>query len=525
MSLPLGVEIFLTAVLSIIICVAIIGNSMVCLAISRSRTLRSQVANVFIVNLAITDLGCASLVMPFSLVSVWFDHWVFGGFLCDVACFFNYCFIIVSMLSLALISVDRHIYVVHPFKYQALMTHRRAIMLVLCTWFVGFIFAAAPPIMRWVIFDNAEIICAVNWESDHRQILAYTTSAFVICFASPIMVMLYCYVGIYKVAKEHAKRIAPPQIVGRICETEPPQEAAECREQSPDLTSVELNEDEPNYTQQDIQTNGKTSTLASQNTKKQSTLKPKSSGFYSNKAIRSILVMILAYIICNTPFSLTKLIKVIKISNEAVPFYINTAASWFGFINPCCNPIIYSILREDFRNAFIRLLPRTISKRFNNDPEGQSMRSQIIGNSQRFATGIRANVTVNIINPSPSKRSSPALIENPLHYDDDYNENMNVNHAVEATIDDVDGDHQTRYEQKNDGIEPDGTIVIRSAPLVTGESSRCSDDEGYTGSQNTSNRQSEDSYASSFSWRRSSFVEMHNAKLYDSSSFTTTVSV
>lgn len=479
-------------------------------------------------NLAITDLGCASLVMPFSLVSVWFDHWIFGSFMCDVACFFNYCFIIVSMLSLALISVDRHIYVVHPFRYQGMVTHRRAFVLVLCTWLVGFIFAAAPPLMRWVIFDNAEIICAVDWESDHSKILAYTVSAFVICFMSPILVMFYCYIGIYRVAKEHAKRIAPPHIVGRIGEIEqPPVQTPEyATEQTPEHVRRNLNGS--NYIQREVSTNGQTSTLT--NTLKQNALiKTKGPGFYSNKAIRSILVMVLAYVLCNTPFSLTKLIKVIKINNEAVPFYINTAASWFGFINPCCNPIIYSILREDFRTAFIKLLPRTIGKRFKKDIEGHTVRSQIIGNSPRLTARIRSNVAVNIINPSPSKRSSPALIENPLHYEGDYgaasNENVNVNNAMEAIKANVEDDHRSRSQMANGDVDSDGPMMIKNAPLVASERSQASDDEGYTGSQVPSKRQSEGSFTTPCWWKRSSSVSEMHTKHQDASPLATTVSV
>ncbi|XP_071492547.1 D(1) dopamine receptor-like [Diadema antillarum] len=431
MSLPFAVQIFLTLILMVVIVMALVGNAMVCLAVSRSRSLRSQVSNVFIVNLAITDMGCASLVMPFSLVSVWHDDWIFGGFLCDVACFFNYCFIIVSMLSLALISVDRHIYVVHPFRYTSLMMHRRAIVLVFCTWLVGFVFAAAPPLMRWVIYDNAEIICAINWESNHQQILAYTISAFVICFMSPIFVMVYSYVGIYKVANSHAKRIAPPQVMGYFVDRDP--------RNSP------LSGEVSSYSQSEFarQENGHSPAHSTSRTpgrprrqKKDERGKQNTPSFYSTKAIRSILVMILAYTICNTPFSLTKLIKVIKINNEAVPFYVNTAASWFGFINPCCNPIIYSITREDFRSAFIKLLPKCITDRLTWRADGMD-NSCAHSNSPSINIRFKSKVQVKIIRATP-QRSSPELLGDPQDAERTPNgstENVNSNNGTASSAD------------------------------------------------------------------------------------------
>ena len=361
---------------------------------------------MFIVNLAIADLSCASLVMPASLVSLWFDRWVFGSFLCDVACFLNYSFIIVSMLSLALISVDRYIYVVHPFRYVTHMTHRRAIASSVCTWVVGFTFALAPPIMEWVIYSNAEVICAVNWESSHNQILAYTASAFVICFMLPIFVMAYCNIRIYQIANNHARRMRPPITLGQI--------ASQPTEQTNGLVPQKTSTGRPKSPPQ----------LKSQGNKLNS------ESCHSSKARRSILVMVLAYLICNTPFSLVKLIKVVKASNEAVPFYVNTAASWFGFVNPCCNPIIYSIMREDFRAAFVRILPKSVTKCLRINANLGPGPSHIIGPSNGTNSPNTYNITMDAVLPGQVKQS-PVITERSVPHEENNvvgsKENVKVN--------------------------------------------------------------------------------------------------
>ena len=308
----LELKIILTILLLIIISLSIVGNILVFLTLLRCRSLRKQISSVFLFNLAMTDIGCAILVMPFAVVSTWKEEWIFGDFWCNGVCFFNYCFIIVSMATLALISLDRYIFVVHPLRYDPMVTRRRAIMCCCFGWLVGFLFGAAPPLARWVWYDDGEIICAINWENDKSNVITYTVTAFVICFMFPMLVMCFAYLHIYKVAKSHATRIS-------------------------------IQSASPNRRPAD-QVGGRRNARTNRQNR------------YNTKAIKTILIMILAYAICNTPFSLTKLLKVIYSDNEVVPKGVNTLASWLGYVNPCCNPIIYAINREEFRTAFYRII-------------------------------------------------------------------------------------------------------------------------------------------------------------------------
>ena len=58
-SRPVVAQVALTISLSLIMMLAISGNLLIFVAISRASYLRSQVGIVFIANLAVTDLGCA----------------------------------------------------------------------------------------------------------------------------------------------------------------------------------------------------------------------------------------------------------------------------------------------------------------------------------------------------------------------------------------------------------------------------------------------------------------------------------
>ncbi|XP_038067637.1 alpha-2A adrenergic receptor-like isoform X2 [Patiria miniata] len=333
-SRPLSLQICLSVSLFALMLLAIGGNLIVFLAIFRSTSLRAQVANIFIVNLALTDFGCSVLVMPFSLVSVWQGRWVFSPVWCKEVCLLNYCFIITSMLTLALISVDRRIYVTHPLLYSLIMTRRRAVALVLSTWVVALAFAVPPLVLDWVEYDDNEIVCAIDWEIGlGASVISYTVSACAICYLAPIVVIVYSYWGVLKVARRHAARIVPV-----IHLTEVPHTTTTTRRESQYTSSSRSDTQQPNEARTDPrQVRGKK---------------------YATRAIKLILTLVIFYIICNTPFCLTKLIKVAMGDNEAVPSYISTLASWMAFLNPACNPVIYSILREDFRTAFLKILPK-----------------------------------------------------------------------------------------------------------------------------------------------------------------------
>ncbi|XP_022080525.1 beta-2 adrenergic receptor-like [Acanthaster planci] len=357
LSRPLPVQVFLTVSLSIVMLVAIGGNLMVFLAVSRNTSLRTQVANTFIVNLALTDFGCSVLVMPFSLVSMWHSHWVFSSFWCDAVCFFNYCFIITSMSTLALISVDRYIYVIYPLRYDVIMSRGRAMALALSTWAVAVAFAVPPSSLDWVQYDNYEIICAIDWETGDfgTSAIVYTTTAFVICFLTPAAVMVYSYWGVFKVARRHAARVLP---VIHMTEQARPATGVR-REESPWSVTAGTDTQQTNRDRQESR-HGSLASSSSSGSRERKQV---------TKAVKPILTMVVIYVVCNTPFSLTKLIKVVMAGNQTVPSYVSTLASWMAFLNPACNPMIYSIMRKDYQRVFWGFLPKSLQRYRRRDSE------------------------------------------------------------------------------------------------------------------------------------------------------------
>jgi cholecystokinin-like receptor len=66
---------------SIIFLLAIIGNALVIITLSANRRMRS-VTNIFLLNLAVSDLLLGVFCMPFTLVGVLLKEFVFGSLMC-----------------------------------------------------------------------------------------------------------------------------------------------------------------------------------------------------------------------------------------------------------------------------------------------------------------------------------------------------------------------------------------------------------------------------------------------------------
>lgn len=298
------VEIGINAlILFVLFIVALFGNFLVIVAIVNSNNLRNQLSNILIVNLSITDITSALVVMSTSFLAVALDIEYIHPVWCNACCIMNYVCIIVSMLTLAFISVDRYFAIIHALTYSVIMTKSRMLIMVGYSWFQGAAFAAAPALLKWVHYDYWEAICAIDWHREKVQAVYYVIVAFILCFVVPGGVMTAAYFSIIR----EARKVLP--LNGAI-----------------------------NAPQQD------------QLAKK------------AAKTVKSLLIVVVFFFICMTPFCITKLLKVIFDNKNLVPTYTNLTAAYFQFAASGVNPFIYAIFRLDFRNAFQRILKKAAAQ-------------------------------------------------------------------------------------------------------------------------------------------------------------------
>lgn len=282
-----------STVLSCIIFVVIVGNITVILAITKTTHLLQQRSNMFLINLSITDMSSAILVMSTSLGAITNDMHMMNLSWCNFNCCMNYVLIIVSMLTLSFISIDRYITTKYPLRYRSIMNKTKIIAMILYSWFQGLAFGLAPVIVKWIHYDYWEAVCAIDWQTEIIQARYYVVTACIICFIIPGVLMSINYSLIMWDIKQMPK--------------------------IPNLQKADSME--------------------------------RNDGNDHRKVMRSLLVIVVLFFICMTPFCAIKFIKVITPSTR-VPGYVTLFATYVQYMSSAVNPFVYGIFRRDFRKAY-----------------------------------------------------------------------------------------------------------------------------------------------------------------------------
>jgi len=200
----------------VIMLVAVGGNLLILAAIYIDKTLQT-ITNAFIINLACADLLLSIIGMPFTLASSIKYEWVFGDTWCKVNGMANSLFCIASILTLAVVSVDRYCAILYPFKYATWITNKVAAGMIVYIWFHALLMACLP-LTNWTqyTFIRSESICTVRWEYS----ISFTLFLFSVCFFLPLGVMMVTYLRIFRTARKQSRKIVP--VTGEIEAREDP---------------------------------------------------------------------------------------------------------------------------------------------------------------------------------------------------------------------------------------------------------------------------------------------------------------
>ena len=183
--------------------VGMIGNSMIILAVSFSRTLQTP-TNAFVTNLSVADL-LTSFFVVWSLVSLLnVDGWPFpqSYWLCQATGFMIIACVGASTYNLGLIALNRLILIVRPNLYKKIFSSWKLVFLV-----------AIP----WIVPGGSEIVVlatgngAVGFDTDgtcsdiesHERSEVFINGQIAIGFPLPLAAILFSYVWIYIYLKRH----------------------------------------------------------------------------------------------------------------------------------------------------------------------------------------------------------------------------------------------------------------------------------------------------------------------------------
>lgn len=159
-----------------------------------------SVTNLFISNLAASDLLITFLGMPNMITQLYLnDKWIFGGFMCKLVVFLQSVSVASSVLTLLVITKDRFVAIVFPFKPR--MEFRSAGIILALIW-LSALGVMAPLVYAMRVQANSQgyEVCIEDWSPVFDAATAprnYTVVLFVSLYLTPLLTMavLYSIIG------------------------------------------------------------------------------------------------------------------------------------------------------------------------------------------------------------------------------------------------------------------------------------------------------------------------------------------
>uniref|UniRef100_A0A3B1JWA2 Neuropeptide FF receptor 1 n=2 Tax=Astyanax mexicanus TaxID=7994 RepID=A0A3B1JWA2_ASTMX len=188
----------LSYLLVLLLCVG--GNGLVCVVVLRNRNMRS-VTNLFILNLAISDLLVGVVCVPTTLIDSLISGWPFSQTTCTLSNLVQGMSVSASVFTLVAIAVDRYTGIMYPFRHR--LRPMTALFAIFFIWLLAFaiIFPSATTLTviqledTYMIQDNQMyplFVCYEDWpKADMRRI--YTTVIFIHVYLAPLALISIMY--------------------------------------------------------------------------------------------------------------------------------------------------------------------------------------------------------------------------------------------------------------------------------------------------------------------------------------------
>ncbi|XP_051554101.1 type-1 angiotensin II receptor-like [Myxocyprinus asiaticus] len=279
--------------------IGMVGNSMVVAVIYFCLKLKT-VANIFVLNLAVSDLTFLLTLPIWAIYTATGYQWPFGGsFLCKAIASMALLNLYTSIFLLTALSIDRYLAIVHPVQSRQCRTLDYARVTCVAIW-VGALFLSLPTavVRRTHLIKNINVtVCGILDKEEHRNMLvALSLTKSVLGFLLPLTIILTCYF-----------------LIGRAL-----------------------------LKARDIQRNSKSN---------------------GDEVLSMLAVAVLSFFLCWTPHQIFSFIdmlfllkvitncNVIEIIDTGMPFTICIA-----YFNSCMNPILYGFVGKNFRRSLLKLL-------------------------------------------------------------------------------------------------------------------------------------------------------------------------
>uniref|UniRef100_A0A9L0KD63 Neuropeptide FF receptor 2 n=1 Tax=Equus asinus TaxID=9793 RepID=A0A9L0KD63_EQUAS len=291
---------------SLIFFLCMVGNTVVCFIVVRNKHMQT-VTNLFILNLAISDLLVGIFCMPLTLLDNIIAGWPFGSTMCKISGFVQGVSVATSVFTLVAIAVDRFRCVVYPFKPK--LTIKTTFVTIVIIWVLAITIMFPSAIMLRIQEDKYFRVrlnsqnktspvywCREDWPKQEMRKI-YTTVLFANIYLAPLSVIVIMYgrigISLFKMTVPHTGK--------------------------------------ENQEQWHVASKKK------------------------QKVIKMLLMVALLFISWLPLWTLMMLSDYADLSPselQVIHVYIYPFAHWLAFCNSSINPIIYGFFNENFRRGF-----------------------------------------------------------------------------------------------------------------------------------------------------------------------------
>lgn len=195
------VQAIFCVIYTIIFVLGLLGNLLVCFVVIRNKAMQT-VTNLFISNLALSDIFLCLFSVPFTPLYTFRGSWSWGSLLCHIMPFAQGCSVYISTLTLMSIAIDRFFVIIYPFRPR--MKLETCITVIIMIW--TFSITVTTPYAIFMTYYDLEIgrFCEETWPSEKlRRIFGSVTS--ILQFVLPFTVIAFCYTCVSFKLNDRAK--------------------------------------------------------------------------------------------------------------------------------------------------------------------------------------------------------------------------------------------------------------------------------------------------------------------------------
>lgn len=169
----------------IIFLLGVAGNLLVVYIVLRNKTMQT-ITNLFITNLAFSDILMCLLAVPFTPLAYFMQNWVFGEALCHIVPMVLCISVYVSTLTSTAIAIDRYFVIVFPFKSR--MKVYMCLLLIIAIWIIS-ISISLPLGIYQKVNDG---MCSEEWPREQSRQF-FTITSLVLQYLVPCSIITFCY--------------------------------------------------------------------------------------------------------------------------------------------------------------------------------------------------------------------------------------------------------------------------------------------------------------------------------------------